>query len=117
MNWTSPLDVIVNIEAAGAALGFLVFVIIYASFSNWRATPPGRALMFAIASLDLVSVMVTVHLFTGPYPGIEFVRIVVYGCLLAAAWGLVRALVAILATGEVITVATLVEPRPKKEKA
>jgi hypothetical protein len=115
MNWNSPLDIVVNLLAAGAALGFLAFVVIYGAFSNWRATPPGRSVMYVLGSLDAITIMLTIHLFTGPYPGIEFVRIVVYGALLVSSWRLVTTLVQILRGGDAITVNTLVEPKQQKE--
>lgn len=117
MNWESPLDVIVNVLAGGAFLGFLVFVIVYMTFSNWRATAPGRALMYAVGALDLVVLLNTVHLFTGRYPGIEFVRIPIYVLLLLASWRLVWTLVAILRVGQPITVRSFVAPKPTKEES
>lgn len=115
MNWESPLDIIVNVIAAGAFLGFLVFVIVYMTFSNWRATAPGRALMYAVGALDLVVLMNTVHLFTGRYMGIEFVRIPVYLILLLSSWRLVWTLIEILHGGQAITVRSFVEPKHKEE--
>lgn len=101
MNHMSPLDLFVNIIAACAFLGFLTFVIIY-STRDWRATDPGRSLMYAIGSLNLVVLLNTVHLFTGRYPGIEFVRIPVYSLLLFTAWRLVYSLVRTIRNNEEI---------------
>lgn len=116
MRYQTPLDVFVNILAGTAFLGFLAFIVVYATYANWRATPAGRALMYAIGSLNLVVLMATVHLFTGPYPGVEFVRILVYGLLFLSAWRLTWTLVHILREGKPITLRTFYEPRPLKIK-
>lgn len=115
-NHLTPLDWVVNAIAGGAFLGFLVFILIYVAFANWRSTAPGRALMYAIGSLNVMVLMATVHLFTGRYPGIEFVRSTVYLLLLFSAWRLVWVLVKILLQGQPITVETFVQRKPVREK-
>lgn len=114
MRHTSVLDIVINSVAGGAFLGFLVFMLLYATFSNWRSTPAGRSLMYAIGSLNLVVLMATVHLFTGPYPGVEFVRVFVYSVLFLAAWRLVGTLVSVLRNGGEVTLRTFYEPKPPK---
>ena len=98
----NPLDLVINAISGAAFLGFLTFIVIYAIQSNWRATNAGRSLMYAIGALNLVVLLNTIHLFTGPYPGIQFVRIPVYVTLVVAAWHLVYTLVRTLKNGEVV---------------
>ncbi|GAA0960146.1 putative phage holin [Frigoribacterium faeni] len=95
-NGIAWLDVIPNAIAGAACVAAILFVIIYASFSNWRKTSPGRSLMYAVLALAAVLAMNTLHLAFAPYPGVEFVRIAVYSGLLIAIVRLVIALVAIL---------------------
>jgi hypothetical protein len=102
----SPLDIVPNILAAGAFLGAVTFVIVYARYSNWRATPPGKALMYWVAAFAVLILMNTIHLATGRYPGIEFVRIGVYFGLGLAIWRLLWVLIAILREGRPITLET-----------
>lgn len=99
MQPVTGFDVFVNCVAGFGFLGFLTFVIMYGVRSNWRATPAGRSLMYAIGSLNIITLMATVHLFTGRYPGIEFVRIVAYTVLAFSAWRLVWTLHNILRSG------------------
>ena len=113
MNHMSVLDIIINAIAAGAFVGFLVFVIIY-STRDWRLTDPGRSLMYAIGSLNLVVLLNTVHLFTGRYPGIEFVRIPVYTLLFFTAWRLVYSLVKTIRQGNDIEPVKLFAPKTKE---
>jgi len=115
MRGTTPLDIIVNSIAGIAFLGYLSFIIIYASFANWQATPAGRALMYAIGSLNLVVLLNTVHLFTGPYDGQVFVRMPVYTLLAFSAWHLVKTLVVTIVGGYPITVETFYQEREKKK--
>jgi hypothetical protein len=102
----SPLDIVPNIIAGLAFVGAVLFVVVYATWANWRATAPGRALMYWVAAFALLILMNTIHLATGRYPGIEFVRITVYGFLLATIWRLVLTLVRILRDGKPITLDT-----------
>ena len=96
----TPLDIVPNIIAAAVFIGALIFIIVYASFSNWTKTGPGRALMYWAISFDALILMNTIHLATGRYPGIEFVRMVVYSALLWSVIRLVTSLVAILREGD-----------------
>jgi hypothetical protein len=118
---TGPWDWIPNTLAAFAFLGAVAFVVIYASFANWRETAPGRALMYWVASFGLLILMNTIHLATGRYPGIEFVRIAIYGFLFVSVWRLVFTLIHILrGNGDRITIQTFVDPmqrRTRKVKA
>jgi ABC-type sugar transport system permease subunit len=90
------LDLIPNLIAGGACVAAILFVVIYASFSNWRKTGPGKSLMYAVLSLAAVLAMNTLHLAFAPYPGVEFVRMAVYTGLLLSIVRLIIALVAIL---------------------
>lgn len=85
----TPLDIFVNCLALVGFLGFLVFMIRYGLESNWRKYPAGRSLMYAMISINIITLMATVHLFTGRYPGIEFVRMAAYSALALSAWRLV----------------------------
>ena len=111
----SALDLVPNLIAAGAFLGAVTFIAVYATWSNWRATAPGRALMYWVVAFSALILMNTIHLYTGRYSGIEFVRIVVYSSLFWAVWRLVFTLVVILRGGNPITLQTFVSP--KKEKS
>lgn len=111
MNHQNVHDIVNNIIAAVAFLGFFVFIVVYAAFANWRATPAGRALMYAIGSLNLMVLMATVHLFTGPYNGQQWVRTAVYSVLLGAAWWLSRTLIVTIRRGHPITVETFYQKK------
>lgn len=102
----SHLDVIPNMLAGGAFLGAITFVFVYARYADWRATRPGKALMYWVIAFAALILMNTIHLATGRYPGIEFVRIVVYLSLGLAIWRLVWTLVMILRKGRPITLET-----------
>lgn len=102
----SGLDLIPNLLAGGAFLGAITFVAVYARYANWRATRPGKALMYWVIAFAALILMNTVHLATGRYPGIEFVRIVVYFSLGLAIWRLVWTLIMILWEGRPITLET-----------
>lgn len=114
MNTNPTLDWIPNTLAAFAFLGAVTFVVIYASFANWRLTAPGRALMYWVASFALLILMNTIHLATGRYTGIEFVRIIVYGFLATSVWRLVATLVHILRGQEPITLQTITDPMQRR---
>ena len=110
------LNAIPNFIAAGVFIGALVFVIIYGTQSRWRTFAPGRALMYWVASFALLVLMNTIHLATGPYPGIEFVRIFVYGTLFLSVWRLVFALLHILRDGEPIDTDTFIKKKERDKK-
>ncbi|PPF64529.1 hypothetical protein C5E11_03820 [Clavibacter michiganensis] len=110
----SALDLIPNIIAGLAFVGAVSFILIYATWSNWRATAPGKALMYWVISFSGLILMNTIHLYTGRYPGIEFVRIIVYTALTLSVWRLVATLIRITRGGIPITVSTFVTS--KKEK-
>lgn len=109
------LNAVPNIIAAGVFVGALTFVIIYGTQSKWRTFAPGRALMYWVASFALLVLMNTVHLAVGKYPGIEFVRIAVYGSLFLSVWRLVFALLHILRDGEPIDTQTFIKKKDKKK--
>lgn len=107
----SALDLIPNLIAATAFVGAVVFIAVYATRSKWRATAPGKALMYWVISFAGLILMNTIHLYTGRYAGIEFVRIVVYTALTLSVWRLVFTLIRILRVGDRITVGTFVSPK------
>jgi hypothetical protein len=111
----SALDLIPNAIAAVSFVGAMTFVLVYATWSNWRATQPGKALMYWVISFSGLILMNTIHLYTGRYPGIEFVRITVYTALALSVWRLVLTLVRITRGGNPITVSTFVKPKEKKQ--
>jgi hypothetical protein len=88
-----------NLIAGAAAVSAWVFVAVYATFSKWRATTPGRSLMGAMASLAALLTMNTIHLATGDYAAINYVRFVVYSALLLSIWRLIFALIGVLRAG------------------
>ncbi|MBF4578970.1 hypothetical protein [Frigoribacterium sp. VKM Ac-2530] len=110
------LDVIPNAIAGAACVAAILFVVIYASFSNWRKTSPGRSLMYAVLSLAGVLAMNTLHLAFAPYPGVEFVRIAVYSGLLFSVIRLVLALVAILRDTEEVDLNSFIHHDKKDTK-
>lgn len=117
----SVLDAIPNLIALGVFIGAVAFVTIYAIWANWRLTSPGRALMYWVGAFAILVLMNTIHLWSGRYPGIEFVRITVYGLLFIAVWRLVWTLVRILRTPgdkphNPITIQTFFERRLKEKK-
>jgi hypothetical protein len=115
----SALDAVPNLIAFGVVIGVITFVTIYSTFANWRLTAPGRALMYWAIAFGVLVAMNTIHLWTGRYPGIEFVRIAVYSFLLLAVWRLVYTLVRILwqddTTAKQITVQTFFERKHKEQ--
>lgn len=111
----SALDMVPNLLALGTFIGAVAFVAIYATFANWRLTAPGRALMYWVGAFAVLVLMNTVHLATGRYPGIEFVRICVYGVLFFTIWRLVWTLVHILRDGRPITIQTFIDRKEKQK--
>jgi len=111
----SSLDIVPNILAAGAFLGAVTFVAVYARYSDWRATRPGKALMYWVVAFAALILMNTIHLATGRYPGIEFVRITVYFSLGLAIWRLVWTLVMILRKGRPINLDTFLTRKKDTE--
>jgi hypothetical protein len=116
LNQFVALDGIPNAIAALVFIGAVVFIVIYGTQSGWRSNAPGRALMYWVVSFAALVLMNTIHLATGRYPGIEFVRITVYSLLLYSVIRLIIALLHILRDGEQITTSTFVKPKPPKEK-
>lgn len=110
------LNAVPNAIAGLVFVGALAFVVIYGTQSKWRTFAPGRALMYWVASFALLILMNTIHLATGPYPGIEFVRIFVYSTLLLSVWRLVFALLAILRQGEQIDTDTFIQKKDADKK-
>lgn len=102
-------DVIPNAEAGIVFLVTLTFIVIYAKYSNWTKTAPGKALMLWAVSFDGLILMNTIHLATGRYPGITAVRILVYGALIFSVCYLVHSLIRILRDGESITLSTFID--------
>jgi len=96
---TDFIAAVPNFIAGGAAVSAWVFVIVYATFSKWRATTPGRSLMGAMAALASLLTMNTIHLIVGDYAAINAVRLVVYSSLLGSIWRLTFALVGVLRAG------------------
>lgn len=114
----STLDAVPNVIAFGVVIGVITFVTVYATQANWRLTAPGRALMYWAIAFGVLVAMNTIHLWTGRYPGIEFVRIAVYSFLFFAVWRLVYTLVHILIRDgndpKQITVQTFFERKHKE---
>lgn len=110
------LDVIPNAIAGAACVAAVLFVVIYASFSNWRKTRPGRSLMYAVLALASVLAMNTLHLAFAPYPGVEIVRIAVYSGLLFSIVRLVIALVAVLRNTEDVDLNSFIQHDHKEPK-
>jgi len=96
---TNFIDAAPNYIAGGAAVSAWVFVIVYASFSRWRATTPGRSLMGAMAALASLLTMNTLHLMVGDYAAINWVRFTVYTILLLSIWRLIFALIGVQRAG------------------
>lgn len=107
----SALDWLPNVVALFTFIGAVTFVVIYATRSNWRLTAPGRALMYWVAAFALLVLMNTIHLATGRYPGIEFVRTAVFLFLCIAVWRLVYTLIRILGDGNEITIQTFIKEK------
>jgi hypothetical protein len=93
---TEMLAGLPNFIAGAAAVSAWMFVVVYASFSQWRTTAPGRSLMGAMAALAALLTMNTVHLITGFYAGQTAVRIIVYTVLMVSIVRLFFTLIGIL---------------------
>lgn len=89
MHW---LNLVPNVLLGIALIGLVVFAFTYSKFADWRSTPPGRGLMYMIASMSAVLMMAFTHLITGPYVGMDIVRMAVYGALTGSVWNMVRVL-------------------------
>jgi len=78
-----PVDLLIY----AATLPAVIFPVLYASRSNWRATLPGRALMQLSVSLAVVLVLVTIAtLFGNVYPYRDAVRVAAYLFLVVSLW-------------------------------
>lgn len=86
------LELIPPILLAVSLLGLVVFGVTYVRAADWRKTPPGRSLMYLIAGMVAVLTMSFIHLAIGPYPGMEFTRIAVYGTFTWSVIWIVRTL-------------------------
>lgn len=64
-----------NIFLALLTVKAVVFVVLYAARSNWRATAAGRAVMALIACLGTICAIGVVSAFLGDYPGRAYVRL------------------------------------------
>lgn len=68
-------DLIADIGILVAGAGAIIFVISYATFFNWRATPAGRALMYVFIAMASVALLAGAGRWLGPdYWGREFFR-------------------------------------------
>jgi len=77
----------VDVLIYAATLPAVVFPVLYASRSNWRATLPGRALMQLSIALAVVLVLVSLAtLFGNFYPYREAVRFAAYLFLVVSLW-------------------------------
>ena len=117
MTSSALLEVVPNLIAGGVLLVGLTFAIVYARFSDWRLTSPGRALMYLIICFDALIMMNTVHLAVGEYGGRVFVRLFVYVALLWSMSSLLLTLINILRDGRPITLWAFVIPRQTKADA
>lgn len=86
------LSIIPPILLAVSLLGLMVFAVTYVRAADWRKTPPGRSLMYLIGGMVAVLTMSFIHLAVGPYPGIEFTRIAIYGAFTWSVIWIVRTL-------------------------
>jgi hypothetical protein len=109
-------DIIPNVLALLVFTMTLLFIFIYARYSNWTKTAPGTALMLWAVTFDVLILMNTIHLATGRYPGIVAVRILVYGLVLLSVSYLVYALIHILRDGQPITLSTFFIDSSEKGK-
>jgi len=87
------VDLFSDIEVVIAALGAIVFAVSYAVFFNWRKTAAGRALMYFVVSLILLTVINSLGRWLGPdYWGRIPIRFVVYSAVVFTVWRLVQVL-------------------------
>jgi len=87
------LDTIPNLLNALSLVGLGVFGYTYATNARWTKYPTGRAMMWLIVSMGMILAMAFFHLLVdGDYPGVEFVRILLYGNMTASIWHFVRVL-------------------------
>lgn len=85
-----PENLLGNIMTPGIAVLAWVFVILYGVRSNWKATQPGRALMYAMSSLAVYSSQVTVSVWTdSSYPFRSEIRALLYWVLVGTLMNLI----------------------------
>lgn len=81
------IDVLVDVLIYSATVPAVIFPVLYASRSNWRATLPGRALMqFSVAAAIVLVLISMSTAFGNFYPGREFVRLGAYTFLVVSLW-------------------------------
>lgn len=90
--WETIINIIPNVLLAATLGGLVMFAITYANNSDWKKTRPGRALMYMVTAMIGVLAMAFAHLITGPYPGMEFVRLGVYGYMTFSVFNILAAL-------------------------
>lgn len=73
-----------NLEAALAGLAMWGMVLGMFLLSNWKLTQAGRSFLGLATAFACLLTMNTTHLFLQSYPGINFVRTLVYGFLVVA---------------------------------
>ena len=85
-----PENLLGNIMTPGIAVLAWVFVILYGVRSNWKATQPGRSLMYAMSSLAVYSSQVTVSVWTdSSYPFRSEIRALLYWVLVGTLMNLI----------------------------
>lgn len=83
-----PIFLVGDIILGFAVLEIFVFIIIYAVVSPWRSTTSGRALMYTMGSLAVLSVLLGLAILLGSdYPARPYIRIVAYALVsIAVGW-------------------------------
>lgn len=76
------------------AVPYTLFVLLYASRSQWYATPLGRSLLLSKTVLALLSWNAVFSLAFGGYPGQGLVRVLIVGGAIIAGWSQLILLIA-----------------------
>lgn len=88
----TPIDLAWRIILYSSAVPLTVFIVFYASLSQWRATELGKVLMGLAVAIDAMLIVGLSALLFGQWSGISVVRIVLYAAMHAGAWRMLAVL-------------------------
>lgn len=79
-------DLFLNVILLSAVIPLASFIFFYARFSPWTSTIEGKTIMFQkIGFLSYILFVLAVKFF-GDFPGVDFVRFIIYGFIVTMFW-------------------------------